>query len=995
MTEYPKNWTTEAITKYITQEAQEKDKNSFEKTHVPINRIRVEENKAVSEWIDEDERLVDEKIVRETILDSSFDQGNRLFFIVGESGSGKSELCQWLDYEIQDEADEAGDEFAHEPILVPRHVREPRAVLELLTQNLDGWDFEDARYLANLPESGIFKSVTGNILNQFDKKQEATVDFLNDEAFESLVKTNLREYVDSFADPDESIEFEPITLDSLESLLTEGFPRVTHEHEDQGLEPVEYLYREIKSAATNAIEEMLFDGDITQVLNDIDAAYRERNRRPVLIIEDLTGFTIYDHQVLSFFSDLGAAHFDVVVGVTTGVHRRLIDQRRADVSSEDTINDRTMSRFRLTEEAEDGSGSKTLFLEQEGVHIDLAYKYLTAIKSESDDDYEPPLPEGTVPSDIDEAFGKGLYPFNVPFLTRIYNNLQEQNIRKQTPRVYLTFVIEELLNSTNPPFEHAEKLQQRLGVIENPISTEYNGADEPVLKWYGTISGQHQVVDERIPTVFRIESSGKAPIVDDPYDICPECNAGIYEESDNWTCPSCGYKPKGPDNGPTRRKIFDEQKNELLAWRRGETSFNQTSNIENGAERVIRYFHKAPDSLVRPGCFSSEAAYIRWNKGSTRVPVHIDNGDEPNFTQVTLSPDLDEGLLRDLLRIGVWDDVALSSLDSNGNIEMERLREWADDTVATLRTDLETEVKETFGTDIDDIAIFGKFLLNVFTGTSTELTPEALAKPVNEGDILRCYALTDFEGSVGKLEEKADYLRGLFHARFHFRRNVVDYDRLEGHLDGLDPEDLLLRISLIEGGMRGLKFGPRASDSLEFKAFLTSPSSLNLRGFARDIDEYRAFFTSDLKSLRTEFEEIYQQSHGIEDGINIDGLSLAYKHLSRQQSSELEDLEKIDVDTLANLRSEIEKLVNSLQRSDSVWDYFVARRLAHWISFTGPYSDTYSMLKSFSDELDDLEKDLELRIEELDAESFDPDTKPFDRAQSEARKLSDDLEVNL
>jgi rubrerythrin len=997
MTLYPKNWTTEAITKYITQEAQEKDREAFEKTHVPINRIRVEENKAVDTWVDEDERFVDETIVRDTILKSGFDQGNQLFFVVGESGSGKSELCQWLDYEIQDEADDMGDEFAHEPILIPRHVREPRAVLELLTKNLDGWDFEDARYLANLPDAGIFRSVTGNILNQFDRRQEATVDFLSDEVFEDEVKQNLREYVDSFDDPDESIEFEPVSMDELKSML-EGFPRVTHDHEDHGIDPVEYLYREIKSAATSAIEEMLFDGDITEVLHDIDAAYRERNRRPVLIIEDLTGFTIYDHQVLSFFSDLGAAHFDVVVGVTTGVHRRLIDQRRADVSSEDTINDRTMARFKLTEEEEDGAGSRTLFLEQEDVHIDLARKYLTAIKSESAADYDPPLPDGVKSNDVEAAFGEGLYPFNEQFLTRIYENLKEDNVRKQTPRVYLTFVIEELLNSTTPPFEHAEKLQQRLGVVENLISTEYNGADEPVLKWYGERSGKNQIVDDRIPEVFGIDSTGQAPILQDPFDICPECNTGIYEDTDDWTCPNCGHEADSGGRGregETPREIFDEQKNELLSWRRGETDFNQTSNIERGAERVVRYFHETPDSLVRPECFSSDAAYIRWEKGSTRVPVHVDNGDEPDFTQVTLTPDLEEGLLRDLLRIGVWDEIPLSGHDSQGNVDLERLRAWADDAVDTLRSDLESEVKETFGADIDEIAVFGKYLLNVFTGTSTELTPKALATPVDEEDIIPAFSLTDFEGNLGKLEDKAEHLRGLFHARFHFRRNVVDTDRLETVLEGVDPESLLLRISSIDPGMRGLKIGPRATDSTQFTDFLTSPASLNLRGFACDIDEYRAIYGGDLGSLRNEYETLYQQSHGIENGVELDGLPEAYTHLPRQQPSELDEVEGISTDTLTILMSEVETLVDSLQQCNSVWDYFVARRAAHWIRYNGPHSDTFSIVNEFVDELDNLETDLDRRIEELEAESFEPDTTDFESAQSEASDLREDLGESL
>ncbi|WP_142860653.1 hypothetical protein [Salinigranum halophilum] len=992
MTTYPKNWTTDAIRKYITQESQQKDRESFEKTHVPISRIRVEEDKAVSSWVDEDQRLVGEEIVLETVLDSTPDQGNRLFFVVGESGSGKSELCQWLDYKIQDEVtDQTSDSFAHEPILIPRQVREPRDVLQLLTENLDEWDFEDVKYLSDLPESGIFKTVTGNIINRFNKRQTATVDFLNDDLFEDKVKTNLSEYVDTFADPDQSVEFEPISQESLESLL-EKFPRVTHEHEHHDIEPTEYLYREIKTAATDAIEEMLFDGDFIDVLNGVDEAYRERNRRPVLIIEDLTGFTIYDHQVLSFFSDLGSAHFDVIVGVTTGVHRRLIDKRRADVSSEDTIDDRTMARFRLTEETADGTGSRTLFLEQEDVHIDLARKYLTAIKSETDAQYEPPLPAGLSADDVESAFGDGLYPFNEQFLTRIYQNLQEDEIRKQTPRVYLTFVIEELLNSITPPFEHAEKLQQRLGVIENPISPSYNGEDEPVLKWYGVVSGRAQVADSRIPGSFGIDSEGRAPIVDDPVDVCPECGTGIYQDSDEWVCPECGYEST---SGDTRRETFDEQKNELLAWCRGETDFNQTKNIERGAERVIRFFHRTPDSLVRPGNYSQSAAYFRWEKGSTRVPVHIDNGDSPNFTQVVLNPDLDEKLLRDLLRVGVWDDIGITTHDAKENIDLGQLREWADDAVQTLRADIESDIHDTYGADLDEIAIFGKYLLNVFTGTSTEFTARALAQPVDESRIQLAFSTTAFEGDLNKLQNKAEFLRGLFHARFHVRRNVVDADQLEETVGDLDPEKLLLRIGSISGSLKGLKIGPKSSETIEFDTLLKSPVSLNIRGFARDIDEYSSIFADDLESIRSEYGGLYRRLNGIESEFDIKTLTEAYSVVTRQQPNDLSEIDDIELSTVKTLMSELESIAQSVETCDSVWDFLLLKQTAYQLKYKGSLSDYFSQFSTFVDELEGLETDLDARIAELEDTEFNPDTESFDQAQQTARTLRERLGESL
>ncbi len=986
-TKYPKNWNSDVVDKYITQESQQKTREEFEKTHVPINRIAVEENKAFDTWSDEDENLVSEEIVLETVTNSEKDDTNRLFFVVGESGSGKSELCQWLDYQIQDEAANASeDEFAHEPILVPRHVREPRDVVDLLTENLDGWDFEDAKYLSELPMEGIYREVTGKIINRFKGTQEATVDFLKDEAFESKVRSNLETYVDAFEDPDASVSFEPIEQDELSTLL-EKFPGVTREHEHHEVEASEYLYREIKTGATEAVSDMLSAGDIQEILMDIDEAYRSRNRRPVLIIEDLTGFTVYDHQVLSFFSDLGTAHFDVVIGVTTGVHQNLIDQRRADVASQDTIDDRIQARLKLTEAADDGSGSRTLFLEQEDIHIDLARNYLEAIKDDSDRDYEPPLPRNLSDDDIEKGFGSGLYPFNRRFLDRIYNNLQEKNVTKQTPRIYLNFVISELLDNQNPPFKHAEKLKQRLGNIENRLDPEYDGADEQVMKWYGTDEGDQYTVNQEVPHAFDIDSDGRAPTIGGYDQICPECNAGIHTTGEEWVCPECGHI--GGGGGVTPGDIFTEQRNELLAWVRGEADFNQTSNIEDGAERIITYFFDKPNSLRIPGCRSSDAAYLRWEKGSARVPVHVRNADQPSYTQVELTRDMDQSILLDLLRVGVWEDADLESLERQDNINLDELREWANSSVTDLREELETDIQETYGTTLDELALFGKYLLNVFSGNGTEFTPEALAEPVSERDITQVYSRTEFDGNITALKDNLETYKGLFHARFHLRRNVVDHDRLRDAMASVDPEMLMLRISNIEGETSGFKIGKTGRESTELDSFLKS-KSYNIRGLARDIDEYSAVFTDDLFTTRSELTNLYSSVQGIEAGVDLSGFRSAYDHLSSQESDVLDDVNALDDDKTREFLEELSSIVNRAENCENVWEFLDLQRDAGTLKY-GRWSDLHSTLEDFVDELSTVEKDLQFRVNELEEETFDPDKTPYDGVVAESEKLADEF----
>ena len=983
--QYPKNWSTDAIDKYITKESQEKGREAFQKTHIPINRIKVEQNKVFDDFVDNSNKYVDERAVFDGITASKLTDPNRLFFVIGESGSGKSELCQWLDYELQDYSDDGG---IHEPILIPRHVREPREVLGLLTEELEGYDLESAKYLSNLPPSGIYKETFGKIINRFDRTQQATVDFLNSESFENKVRSQLDHYLESFDNPDESLTFEPISYENLEKLL-EKSPSVKREHNSRE-DSTKYLYEEIKTGATEALKGMLFSGDIKEILKDVGKTYKERGQRPVLIIEDLTGFTIYDHQVLSFFSSISSANFDVVIGVTTGPYNNLVERQRADMASQDTIDDRIQARLRLTEEADDGRGSKTLFLEQPDIHIKLVQKYLQAIKDESATEFES-LPDGITPSDLDEAFGENLYPFNEAFLTRIYQNLQEKNVPKQTPRVYLTFVIEELLNNKNPPFVQVELLQQRLGVIENPISSEYDGDDADVLKWYGSELNSEYRVDPRIPKTFGLESEGKAPIVDSEGDLCPECGTILTRPTDD-TCPNSQCEWEREDDGETKTDIYEDNLNELLAWRRGETDLSTTSNLEDGVERTIQFFSDTPHTLVHEACSSNEAAYFRWEKGGRKVPVHIDNGNEPDYTKITVTPELPERLLTDLLKIGVWDETDLSKLQQQDRIELHTLREWADETISAHRDQLEKDIIESFGPSVDEMALFGKYLLNVFTGTSTEFTADALAKRVETANIQTIYATTDFDGDIKRLEENAELLKKLFHARFHLRKNIVNYDRLQDQVNSVDSRSNLLgKFQSHKKGHRGFKIGEKAKTSTDLKSFLTS-QGFNLKGFARDLEEYKSKFQTDLEESRQEVHSLFDQVAGIEDLSTDDWNDLvdAYERefVGKPVPESIGKLQSLNQKKLAEVVDILEEIDEGFENCSTVWEFFILHQEHYRLKYQNSEPNIYKQLGRFASDLDTIESLLKTKIDEFRKETFDPDKSQFNETVFAAEEAS-------
>lgn len=1010
---YPKNWTHDAVQTYLTQESQQKSREHFEKTHVPIRRIKVTRNNSVPGFDDE---YIDEETFRDGVTSSNLKADNRMFFVVGESGSGKSELCQWLQYELQDRTEVSSGDFTHVPIHIPRQVREPREVLGRLADYLDDASLDEAKQLANLPPSGVFEKTIGTITVAFEKG-DPVVQLVKDDDFRETIRENLEEYVDSFDDPESELEFEPISEEKLSELF-DRHPGAREEYGNQSASPEEELFDIITRQAKDAIKDMLYVGDIKETLRQINERFQERDERPVLIIEDLTGFTIFQHEILSFFSDLGASNWDVVIGVTTGMEQKLVEGRRADIASQDTINDRISARVTLTEQTDDGS--KTLFLEQENVHVDLARTYLVAIKEDSNCEFSP------VPSiseeEIDDVFGGDLYPFNERFLTRIYENLQEDEQRKQTPRVYLKFVLEGLLDNDKPPFQHAELLDT-LGKVRCMITADHEGLDRNVLKWYGVEDSEAGVqrVDPRIPETFGVESDGTVPLTTTDTEFCPECSAPLEETESgalvcrncDTTCDDCGspmeqseefwictsdsshQKPIGG-----KRELFENRLQDLLDWRGEGATFNKTSHIEDGAEQAIRFFYDQPESLVRPECRSNDAAVLRWAKGSRKVPIHIDNGDRPRYRKVVIGPELPESLLKDLLRIGIYDETTVEEHVQNGAVDAQSLRTWAEGAVSEFRTNLEGDIKEEFGADIDQVALFGKYLLNIFTGNGAEFSADALAEPVD----LNRFAVTakpnDLEVDMSGFDTYGESLLGLFHARFHLRANMVDYERLESHVKATSPNELCNTVHGMSAGILGFKIGPTRKEAIDLKEFLTQPSHFGFRSTGRSLHEYAREdeYEETLNGLSGSFTDLkrFYESVDSPSDIDLSTVEEAYDSLpSTYPPESLKALKELDEDEREEYDKALERIDNITERlgeSSSVWDFLSVHYDVAQLKY-GAFSDQFKILKSFRADLEELDGELVGRITELQQDiQIDIDTQPFVNCQQVASDFLDDLE---
>lgn len=973
MARYPKNWDSDAVKKYFAQESRQKNRSEFDRTHVPIERIKLEQDQLFSSLLGKETEFINESEALEGIIDSELKDPNRLFFVVGEAGCGKSELCQWLEYRVEEQREKAdGNDFTHQEILIPRNVREPKEVIQILGDHL-GKDFEDARLLSELPPEGVYQQTRGTIINQFTKEEDATVEFLQDKNFKQTLKENLSSYMGNFEE-EMGLEFEPVTQEQISSFL-EDYPEARREHEGRPNPPESILYDKIKSGAEKAIQDMLELGDIKPLLSELNEEFQNRNQRPVLIIEDLTGFTIYEHEILSFFSDLQNANWDVVIGVTTGRDQKLSQGLREDQQNRETINDRTQARLVLTEQT--GEGSQTLFLEQEDVHIKLAKKYLDAIKQESDKEFPEEVSEYV--ERIDEDFD-GVYPFNKRFLDQVYENLREGNNKKKTPRIYLKFVLEDLLDSENPPFQHINILD-RVELTDSGIDPDYNKEDKDLIRWYGELEDDILIVPDTIPKVFDVDSDGKAP-----------------------TFGSDRRKRRDPETEPDPGKDekLHELEKDLRHWLEGKKDFNKTESLESGAERVLTFFYDNPNSLVRDEA-SSRSGYISWDKGGATVPVHVDNGDEPNYTKVVLHSGIDKEILIQLLIIGVYEETPIEDHIQSDQVNLTQLRAWSDQVVENYRQKLESDIKEGFGVSIDEIALYGKYICNLYSGNGSAFTAQSLKKPI-EGEFKPALVPTPGGGNLSNqanpntLAKHVDTLTSIFQARFHIRKNFVNYDRLNGEISELDIDSLTDKIRNVDrNATRGFKVGTGKRDSIDLKDLLTKTTGLNLAGFAQDFEEYRSKYETDRINTVQEIKGVSEAFKGINkpSEIELDELEDAFTTTGRNTPECLEDLADMDEDKFRNVLDHIERTLDGVEQADNVWEYLEAFRAVGELTTT-EYSDEYRTLEKTSDRLNTLERDLDHIIEDSGViEDYTPVTAHFEESQKLAETISEKIRGGL
>jgi len=371
---------------------------------------------------------------------------NRVWFLVGETGSGKSELCQWLEYRLRE---------THVPIHISRRQANLTGILDVLHQ-----------HVPHAP------------------RQTTTVPA-------EVLSDHLRMYLQLRAHREG--HFQQAIQDVLPwcPVLVERLYSASGGHEDllAGLPELPAGFP-LEAWLLGAAREVLGVQSLEGLLRGVVEVYRAQNRRPVLLLEDITTLGFLRDDLLDYIFDLSAPGFDAVIGLTTGFEQSHLSEG-VDLAEMAYVRDRLSARFQLS-----NASGETFFLSQPQDLHEMVRRYLACLT----------LPPGT-PPEAQHADFDGLYPFTPAMLGRLYLHLVESGNVRQTPRNLLDAVIKPAL--TVPRAPHVSLFCPH-PYLRRPSMTFYHRQlpDDvaALFYWHGVADGDHLTVPDAVARAFGHET---------------------------------------------------------------------------------------------------------------------------------------------------------------------------------------------------------------------------------------------------------------------------------------------------------------------------------------------------------------------------------------------------------------------------------------------------------------------------------------------------------
>lgn len=796
----PSPWDDEVVRTYLTATAQQKDDpKTFYDTHLDIDRIYA---KFLPRYQDE---FVTQEEFRDELVDSPIDSDIRTFIVRGETGSGKSQLCQWLDYELAGKGESEGV-----PDRIPLHIKANQTNIEHIISTLAEPLGEDPeiRQVTQLDAGKVAEAIVTNLeANPGQQLADANIDYIIEGGgLKSMLASNIEEYQKGLDEGDET-EFDPNLIskdDYREIALSLGTESVFHKNS-------QVLRQALRDEIHRHFSHVIGVDDFQGQLRDYAQRYvEELDKRPVIICEDVTTFSVLKEQLLDQIIQVESATYDIVLGYTTGFEQNDLQDALGDRGDEDALTylqDRSEGYLSLTQDG------VAYFLDN-SLSVDLVQKYMDVIKRESGTQIDGPT----------EAAFDELYPFNRAFIQMAYDRLLEEGSPRRTPRVLLQKVVRRVLLADEPPYEVVDK-NPNVDDQVTPIDPgSYSNQLQKLATWYGyrdeiREESSEILVNQVVLKTFGFEvddeeihhyeenkyvafqpNEAVTRILGDADDSRPTIPPSEENESETPEKPDTETKTKTKTNTTTTTTTTTQTKesneredsdrkqsqiNEFLEWLETGDSYPSSDVLRSGAESVLGMWHD-PTKLGNTNSSRDPATAIYYTRGQ-EVPVSIEGPDEREGLSVMLPFGKEHyDLYDDLLEVGIKDGELPETAPA------EQLRSWATNSVVGFRQQMREAIEDNEtgalppGLTIEHSILLGKLLLSNAEFGTTEFDREAVfdrrvPRKDREYDSPIDEALSDESGlrsTLNELQVRRSEIEGLIDGFFLLKKNLVDHDRL-------------------------------------------------------------------------------------------------------------------------------------------------------------------------------------------------------------------------
>jgi hypothetical protein len=921
---YHKTWDDDVVTKYITQESQEKSPEVFLETHLPITHIKAET------LIGGNTGFITEQQLLEHVVQSTPDTGkNRIYMLKGEVGSGKSHLCQWLEYQLNGTGGSDPHDEEHVAIHISRNNTRLADILDKLYEHIDDEhdEVDDVTAYDDYPD--VVDTLL-SMLGTFDADlsfEDPDFDF---ETFiadasngadlrEFLVK-NLQEYRDSVEAEEKEQRFELLTREQFGKICFNKFGQTF------GGERGDDIYPDVRKAINSRLMVNIGIENFQEDLQEISQQYQDEGKRPVLICEDVTTFNVLKDDLLDHIFELGDGSdddhgFDIVLGYTTGWE----DEKADDALTTGDLSfmvQRAQGYLTMTDQ-----NGQAFFLKQGSMPVRLVRQYLEVIKEKS---------EVNVTADIDDEAFDGMYPFSERFIVRAYRHLQEKGDTQRTPRLLLYHVVGDALRSGVPPFLRTAD-NTHLGDFAVPMSVQNLTPDfQRIAKWYGRMDGDSVIVPEAVCTAFGVSLPDELTVEDgevrleamysqagwevteeelegeDPEEYVrrqnePDASTG-GEGGDDAGSPDGDGDDDDGDDEPESGDISgeglgesgislggggddDDQQQEnarrigqFQDWIGTGGDFPSSTRLTEGVQAALNKFYD-PTRLANENAATDGTAAFYYTSGKD-VPVTIIGPDDRKSVSVDVHfKDDEEALYFDLFRYGLDDEFPPET-------NFDRIRGWSDERVLELRQHLRDDLEDCLPDDglpstfeLEELLVLVQlFIHNARTGATTIDREEVLEVPDHaesspfRGSKSKFNIPSGLDEGFTELNKRRTDVKKLCEGFFLLRSNFVDEERLgpalENVTENLDAYvDAAARISASDLA-KAYRIGTSWNDA---------NGSTTVRSFFRDLSDY----ANELQKLANGFD-----ADTIEEDLSRVRSLYSYDHTASDLQKLYEKLEK-------------------------------------------------------------------------------------------------------